>query len=217
MLLPSLHNLPLAPCTGMAPDEDGPAQDPVVAPSQALAYQLRQRAEELRRKAEVNRLSWANRLAQLALQDEDAYNALVDSLDPHDKWIIVWRMIEDAINAKNVNLAIIVLKTCWRMHLRWHQSPQGQFAFQVGLVLHLWCRKHPTAIDGLARLIVALGFWYNSPQMAGVATVLDRHMGLTPAPMTKAVLMEYCLNCLVDRPDTLGPQREALRTHPLMA
>lgn len=187
MLLPSLHNLSHPPCTGS---------------EASLA---------------VNRYCGGHHLEQLALENEDAFNAAVDSLDSHDRWICVWRMIEDAINKQNVDLAIIVLKTYWRMHLRWDYNPQSEFALKVGDALRLWCRRNPTAIDGLAWFIVALGFWYNSPQMAGFVGVLDPHIGAYPAPMTKAVLMEFCLGRLMNRPDTLAPQREALRAHPLMA
>lgn len=220
MRLPSLHRLWLLPRTGMVPADEAPGvgeQAPDAsanAPPPWLVSYLIHRDRNAELKAQTHRL------AQLAVRDPDAFRHLVwDHLfQTPEGTRAVYAMISKCLNNGQVRPAVLAMQIIWEKHVL-AGLYQG-YAFLVGTNLRglvVMVQQKPDqgkamAIALIAQFIAGMRFWYTSPEMAHITTWLEPSETLGAQLMSKDVLVDFVASIL-----QTDAQRDALRSHPLMA
>ena len=218
MWLPSLHRLWLLPRTGMAPADEAPgvaeqapdasANDP---PPWLVSFDIhRSRNEEV--------AAQSNRLARLALQDEDAFRHLLRShlLPTRFGTQAVYVMLATCLADGQMRPAVMTLRILWEEHVRF--ALYHRYARIVGALLRslVVVQQQKTdqgkAMALIAQFIDGMRFWYTSPEMAHRSTRLVRDETLEAQLMSKDVLVAFAASIL-----QTDAQRDALRSHPLMA
>ena len=214
MRLPSLHRLRLLPRTGMAPadEESNVAEQAPDASANGPPLLLVSSLIHRRRNAEVEAQS--NRLARLALQDADAFRDLLWNhlLITADGVRAVHAMLATCLTDKKVPPAMMALRILWEKHAL--AGLYHSYARIVGASLRMFVnavQETPDSVDKIAQFIAGMRFWYTSQEMVDFPTWLDP--GEPEAQlMSKGVLVAFAASIL-----QTDAQRDALRSHPLMA